>query len=132
MLVQYARAPPNAVATLLALSACAPRAPAPVLSFNDIVEKDFNDNVERELAEGSEATRARLVICVNTNICGKKNPTHRFGYGFAWTAIDCIRTLGPPWLEVRSGPCFIRCSSCLLYTSPSPRDRQKSRMPSSA
>ena len=31
--------------------------------------------------------------------------------------------------------CFSRiktASSCLLYTSPSPRDRQKSRMPSSA
>mgnify|MGYP003325394450 CR=1 FL=1 len=27
---------------------------------------------------------------------------------------------------------FIGISSCLLYTSPSPRDRQKSRMPSSA
>ena len=26
----------------------------------------------------------------------------------------------------------IWCSACLLYTSPSPRDRQKSRMPSSA
>ena len=25
-----------------------------------------------------------------------------------------------------------RCINCLLYTSPSPRDRQKSRMPSSA
>ena len=25
-----------------------------------------------------------------------------------------------------------KCSNCLLYTSPSPRDRQKSRMPSSA
>ena len=24
------------------------------------------------------------------------------------------------------------CTNCLLYTSPSPRDRQKSRMPSSA
>ena len=24
------------------------------------------------------------------------------------------------------------CADCLLYTSPSPRDRQKSRMPSSA
>ena len=24
------------------------------------------------------------------------------------------------------------CKACLLYTSPSPRDRQKSRMPSSA
>ena len=30
----------------------------------------------------------------------------------------------------RSG--FAECSTCLLYTSPSPRDRQKSRMPSSA
>ena len=28
--------------------------------------------------------------------------------------------------------CSPRSSSCLLYTSPSPRDRQKSRMPSSA
>ena len=27
---------------------------------------------------------------------------------------------------------FIRSMACLLYTSPSPRDRQKSRMPSSA
>ena len=26
----------------------------------------------------------------------------------------------------------IKCCACLLYTSPSPRDRQKSRMPSSA
>ena len=27
---------------------------------------------------------------------------------------------------------FVQHTSCLLYTSPSPRDRQKSRMPSSA
>ena len=27
---------------------------------------------------------------------------------------------------------FSQCTTCLLYTSPSPRDRQKSRMPSSA
>ena len=27
---------------------------------------------------------------------------------------------------------WTRCDNCLLYTSPSPRDRQKSRMPSSA
>src|SRR5674476_728540 len=26
----------------------------------------------------------------------------------------------------------LHCGTCLLYTSPSPRDRQKSRMPSSA
>ena len=29
-------------------------------------------------------------------------------------------------------PSYINSSYCLLYTSPSPRDRQKSRMPSSA
>ena len=28
--------------------------------------------------------------------------------------------------------CFVQQQACLLYTSPSPRDRQKSRMPSSA
>ena len=28
--------------------------------------------------------------------------------------------------------CFIRSKSCLLYTSPSPRDKRQSRMPSSA
>ena len=29
-------------------------------------------------------------------------------------------------------PLMLLCQHCLLYTSPSPRDRQKSRMPSSA
>ena len=29
-------------------------------------------------------------------------------------------------------PVFVDVNTCLLYTSPSPRDRQKSRMPSSA
>ena len=36
--------------------------------------------------------------------------------------------LDPPFL----GHALGRNISCLLYTSPSPRDRQKSRMPSSA
>ena len=34
--------------------------------------------------------------------------------------------------EVLSAEMFARDPACLLYTSPSPRDRQKSRMPSSA
>ena len=32
----------------------------------------------------------------------------------------------------RDQPFVIECESCLLYTSPSPRDRTRSRMPSSA
>ena len=34
--------------------------------------------------------------------------------------------------EVTEGPYYVDVYLCLLYTSPSPRDRQKSRMPSSA
>ena len=42
------------------------------------------------------------------------------------------RTTGPkPGTLVTSMPVLVR-NGCLLYTSPSPRDRQKSRMPSSA
>ena len=53
-------------------------------------------------------------------------------------AIDYGRIFGQESLDVRSGHALggvfgvkLR-NTCLLYTSPSPRDRQKSRMPSSA
>ena len=35
-------------------------------------------------------------------------------------------------MDVNDGEIVTLIGSCLLYTSPSPRDRQKSRMPSSA
>ena len=41
-------------------------------------------------------------------------------------AAFCIEQIVPPEKKIRLG------LDCLLYTSPSPRDRQKSRMPSSA
>ena len=37
-----------------------------------------------------------------------------------------------PWSNRIGEGGFARPEGCLLYTSPSPRDRQKSRMPSSA
>ena len=43
---------------------------------------------------------------------------------------DALQQLVPTDLH-RIGP-GEACYTCLLYTSPSPRDRQKSRMPSSA
>ena len=39
-----------------------------------------------------------------------------------------LRHFSPTFVNFTS----IRFKACLLYTSPSPRDRQKSRMPSSA
>ena len=42
--------------------------------------------------------------------------------------------VGQRMLNISQGEMFAldRRDGCLLYTSPSPRDRQKSRMPSSA
>ena len=44
-----------------------------------------------------------------------------------WNGVDLL--LG---IEAMGLPLTAPLSICLLYTSPSPRDRQKSRMPSSA
>jgi len=40
---------------------------------------------------------------------------------------ECLSKFGEPLLNS-----IIKSLSCLLYTSPSPRDRTRSRMPSSA
>ena len=40
--------------------------------------------------------------------------------------------IGPPAGNKAAGYAAAKPNNCLLYTSPSPRDRQKSRMPSSA
>ena len=50
---------------------------------------------------------------------------------FRYNGLATLALAGPSGPRARpSGP--LRARSCLLYTSPSPRDRQKSRMPSSA
>ena len=53
------------------------------------------------------------------------------GVGDTVCASDALYTL---WLSTRGkAELYIAApKACLLYTSPSPRDRQKSRMPSSA
>ena len=51
--------------------------------------------------------------------------------------LNLIKKHQKPTQKIRQGGIIeregaIHLSNCLLYTSPSPRDRQKSRMPSSA
>ena len=50
--------------------------------------------------------------------------------GALTTYVD--RSLTKIGIESSDGAYFARCRVCLLYTSPSPRDRTRSRMPSSA
>ena len=51
--------------------------------------------------------------------------------GFKHMSISSLKTKHV-WALVRHWQSEISPFTCLLYTSPSPRDRQKSRMPSSA
>ena len=46
--------------------------------------------------------------------------------------IELLRTLGVASAEKKSGRIAAEGVICLLYTSPSPRDKRQSRMPSSA
>ena len=74
-------------------------------------------------------------ICkVGKNISEKFAPKYykEIGLGIDFTARDLqekCKEKGTPWEIAKS---FEHSSPCLLYTSPSPRDRTRSRMPSSA
>ena len=61
---------------------------------------------------------------------GKKDNTGK-GVSRIAVLLDAIRN-GTPIEVSGKGNKVIQFNDCLLYTSPSPRDRQKSRMPSSA
>ena len=45
---------------------------------------------------------------------------------------DVAATVAQVQAAAEAGADIVRISTCLLYTSPSPRDRTRSRMPSSA
>ena len=61
-------------------------------------------------------------------LCGRSCTGLRLCAGSAAAAVSTLALLAPPWCT----PLAVLYKICLLYTSPSPRDRQKSRMPSSA
>ena len=74
---------------------------------------------------------------------GQGNVTFNSGIGTSNTTYYCIFEQGTNTFEIGLGTLsgsttlerttvINNSSCCLLYTSPSPRDRQKSRMPSSA
>ena len=59
----------------------------------------------------------------------------QFGFGMAWTMVLTFPLMVAIQLvcaQIGRVSGHGLATNCLLYTSPSPRDRQKSRMPSSA
>ena len=59
-------------------------------------------------------------------------PAHTLATTIPMTSGDEIGAMGGAVSLIIKGPSRHTAGSCLLYTSPSPRDRTRSRMPSSA
>ena len=67
------------------------------------------------------------VVRLNKSLYGLKQASRTFYKRL----VSDLKRIG--FEQSLSDPCVLRfMMGCLLYTSPSPRDRQKSRMPSSA
>ena len=87
--------------------------------LNEIAE------IERRALEEAERTSPRYAR--GKEVRRRGYARYRFLRGFRVSLLGVM--YGLEWVTVRL-PVLYR--GCLLYTSPSPRDRQKSRMPSSA
>ena len=103
----------------------------PVYGCTDISACNYNSDAtdddgscEENDCAGECGGSAELDQC---GVCGGDGPADNFDCdGNCVAEIDCLGNCGGSAYEVTL------CEDCLLYTSPSPRDRQKSRMPSSA
>ena len=102
----------------------------PILIFN--LDGDYFGILDRCPHQGASLCKGQLVGLVESDRPGQYNFTR---------SNEIIRCAWHGWeFDIRTGksrcePEKIKATQyniCLLYTSPSPRDRQKSRMPSSA
>ena len=112
-----------------------------VEAFHSTLEEVSNANVLLHVVDVASQYREQCISDVDevlTEIDADKIPTI-----MVYNKIDLIDgeakikrdnngLIDKVWLSAHSGVGFDYLYTCLLYTSPSPRDRQKSRMPSSA
>ena len=92
------------------------------------IAESINELLENDLIEEMEAIKAELPpgVIEMTDIQGLGPKTaHRFYYELEIEDLTGLE-------EALKAGKVQKLKGCLLYTSPSPRDRQKSRMPSSA
>ena len=86
---------------------------------------------------GEQAERNLHVVYINTSLRTKAESQHRVPT-VTCTSSNVVQTVLQAFAQVRRPVCsdWVQESPhsrlCLLYTSPSPRDRTRSRMPSSA
>ena len=101
----------------------------------------INDGAEADIDNQRVGGMVTLVFENRSQIVGnRQKPLHEVwlaarsgGYHFRWVEGLWQDTKGQgEFFEILTRDASAQSGACLLYTSPSPRDRQKSRMPSSA
>ena len=96
----------------------------------DTVRSFMSFRVEEDSLEGALLSADHDITYVLSGVPGSF--VYDFG-AFAWPTAWSVNGLSPQVAQLYFGPIpFNDLITCLLYTSPSPRDRTRSRMPSSA
>ena len=103
----------------------------PYTNYWNESNSDFMKRLEQEINEsavfGSKVDRDLLLVIGDSSALGIGASAPQHGY------VDLVRDFISKARGVECDAVVLaRSGACLLYTSPSPRDRQKSRMPSSA
>ena len=112
------------------------------LNYDILALTELHNNQAKEQYQGRRWVRsARAEVDENGKSCdpaagvaillSSRMADKIIGEGHVGTRIAWVRLAGPV-CNIFFIAVYIPHKGCLLYTSPSPRDRQKSRMPSSA
>ena len=117
----------------------------PTTSTRRIEHNDFNVPTDNGMIDGYWLRTYQIVAAANQAIIGAqdvevedaiKNPvTAQAHFSRAFTYFHLVRQFGDiPFIDENTDltEAATAARTCLLYTSPSPRDRTRSRMPSSA
>ena len=110
------------IVTLFSVTAnnCLPAKPNPQRLVNDYAEVLSSSTItqlERRLEIFNDTTSTQITLVTIKDLCGEEPSFFAFELGEKWGVGDRD---------------FDNGIVCLLYTSPSPRDKRQSRMPSSA
>ena len=89
------------------------------------------DHLEERLAEFAPTPQERIGALVDHLVTGSKE-SRIAQHCIATFGEDAVAIAGHPFVDVWQAVKPQRLGLCLLYTSPSPRDKRQSRMPSSA
>ena len=102
----------------------------PALSYADVFKLDTDTPLRGVYfipdSDAELVTVAMVIMAGEVNARGPEGLSHYLEHLVFWHADD---VKGEP-IHARDGNAWV--NGCLLYTSPSPRDKRQSRMPSSA